>query len=289
MARTVAGTAGGRTNRKFLIVAVLFGALTAVLFYALTSRGGSSHTSTATAGDQPVVVAKVAIKQRTTITADMLEVKSVPLNTVITGAYTDAGQAVGKVTKFPIDANQQVVGSAVIDTARPVSDSALSLVVPVGRRAMSMQASQVITAGGLILPGDFVDIIWTCCKNPNRAIATKTLLRNVQVAAVAQSIVDAGPVASGKTSGGTTSAGQEPVAGAQGKALPDAVTLTLLLTPEEAQQVFMAELTGDLRADLRSVGDQDTPDVGLTLITQLLPIDSLRTLPDALKPDGYKP
>ena len=35
MARTVAGATPGRTNRKFLIVALLFGAVTAALFYAV--------------------------------------------------------------------------------------------------------------------------------------------------------------------------------------------------------------------------------------------------------------
>ena len=139
MARTVAGTTGGRTNRKFLIVAVLFGALTAALFYALTARGGdSSSSSSPAAGDQQVVVAKIPINQRTTITPDMVEVKSVPLNTVISGSFASIDDAVGKVTKYPIEANQQLVGSAVIDTANPVTDAGLALVVPDGKRAFSI-------------------------------------------------------------------------------------------------------------------------------------------------------
>jgi pilus assembly protein CpaB len=289
MARTVTA-AGGRTNRKFLIVAVLFGALTAVLFYAMTSNRGGSTSSAPAVGDQQVVVAKVAIKQRTALTADMLELKSVPLNTVITGSYATVADAVDKVTKFPIEANQQVVASGVVDTAHPLGDAALSEVVPTGRRAMSIQSNQVLSAGGLILPGDFVDIIWVCCSKPDKAIATLTMLRNVQVVAVAQSIVASGPVTAGSSadsSGGAVSAGQAPVASGTGKPLPEAVTITLLLTPQEAQRVFMAELTGTLRADLRSVGDQDTPETPPSIATDLLPLDLINKLPDALKPEGY--
>jgi pilus assembly protein CpaB len=286
MARTVTAN-GGRTNRKFLIVAVLFGALTAVLFYAMTSNRGSSSASAPAAGDQQVVVAKLPIKQRTTVTADMLELKSVPLNTVITGAYTNIADAVGKVTKFPVEANQQVVAAGVVDTAHPLGGVALAEVVPTGRRAMSIQASQVLSAGGLVLPGDFVDIVWAWPKDSS--VFSKTILRNVQVAAVAQNIVTSGPVTSGSSaSGGAAGAGQAPVAAEASKPAPDAVTLTLLLTPEESQQIFLAEQNGTLRADLRSVGDQDTPDSGLTKITQLVPIDLLKDLPEPVKPPLLK-
>lgn len=287
MARTVAGAAPARTNRKFLIVALLFGAVTAALFYAVTARGGSSTTtSKAAAGDTQVVVAKAPIKQRTTITAAMLELKSISTSAVIGGAYTSLNDAAGKVTKYPIEANQQVVASAVVDVSKPAADAALSLVVPAGKRAMSVQASQVFAAGGLILPGDYIDLVWVCCTEP---VATKTLLRNVQVAAIAQSIVSSGPVTSAPKGGNQSSpSGEGPVAADAGKPVPDAVTMTLLLTPQEAQLVFLAEWAGKFRADLRGPGDQDTPDSGVTLFTQLISPDDLKDLPDQLKPTFLK-
>ncbi|MBI2723515.1 MAG: Flp pilus assembly protein CpaB [Chloroflexi bacterium] len=288
MARTVTGSTGGRTNRKFLIVAILFAALTAVIFYALTARGGgSSQPSTASPGDQQVVVAKVAIKERTAITADMLEVKSVPLNTVISGAYTSIADATGKVTKFPIAPNQQLVQGFVVDTARPTGNEALSLVVPAGRRAISIQASQVINAGGLILPGDYVDVIWGCCAD--QIVITKTILKNVQVAAVAQSLVNSGPVVEATPASGKSSAPSSTAATADGgKPLADAVTVTLLLTPEEAQQVFLAEQSGKLRAELRGFGDQEVAPTANSTLIQLLPLSDISVLPEGLKPNGYK-
>jgi pilus assembly protein CpaB len=295
MAQRVAGGAQGRMNRRFLLVAILLAGLSAALVYAKISANGTSSTTTkVAAGDQQVVVAKVAVKQRTTITASMLEVKSVPLNSVAVGAFTNIQSAVGKVTKFPVETNQQLVESALVDTTRPAADAALSYVVPTGKRAMSVSASQVANAGGLILPGDFVDIVWGCCSD--RSVVTKTLLRNIQVAAVAQSIVSSGPVTDLNATPGAGAgaavpgSSTNPVAADAAKAVPDAATVTLLLTPEEVQILFLAEANGKLRFDLRGPGDQDAPDTGNTIITQpqLLPVEALSALPDALKPDGYK-
>src|SRR5688572_26825148 len=121
MARTVA--APGRTNRRFLLIAILFAALSGSLMYAwMASQGGGDDSGTAGAGSQQVVVARQAIQERTAITADMLQIKSVSTNAVVTGAFTDVDTAVGKVTKLPIEANAQVVASAVIDTTRPTAD-----------------------------------------------------------------------------------------------------------------------------------------------------------------------
>ncbi len=295
MAQRAAGTAPGRMNRRFLLVAILLAGLSAALVYAKISAGDTSTgSSKASAGDQQVVVAKIPIKQRTTITTAMLELKSVPLNTVAVGAFTSIPATLGKVTKYPVEANQQVVDSAVVDTSHPAADAALSYVVPTGKRAMSVSASQVANAGGLILPGDWVDIIWGCCAG--QTVVSKTLLRNIQVAAVAQSIVPSGPVTDVNPTAvaGQPAAAQQPsghpVAAGPQVAVPDASTVTLLLTPEETQILFLAEANGKLRFDLRGVGDQDTPETGNTLIIQpqLMPVDALSALPDELKPNGYK-
>ena len=184
MARTVA--APGRTNRRFLLIAILFAALSGSLMYAwMASQGGGDDSGSAGTGSQQVVVARQAIQERTAITSDMLQIKSVSTNAVVTGAFTDIDSAVGKVTKLPIEANAQVVASAVIDTTRPTADQ-LAQLVPTGKRGFSIDISEVKAAGGMILPGDYVDIIWVCCTGGSEgAVAlSRTLLQNVQVAPV---------------------------------------------------------------------------------------------------------
>lgn len=265
MARTAAGSLPGRTNRKFLIVALLFGALTAVLFYALTANHGSTtKTGSSSAVNVSVVVARVSIKQRTAITADMLTLKSIASDARVAGSYTNVSDIVGKVTKFPIEQNQQVTAGAIVDTTKPLGGQALAPVVPDGMRAVSISANQVLTAGGLLLPGDYVDIVWECCphglqwsangkqQSTSSIIFTRPIVQNVQVAAVAQSIVPSGPVGTSSTPGAGTS---NPVAADTPPQVPNATTITLLVTPEQAGSLIMAEGIGTLRATLRNPGD----------------------------------
>ncbi len=284
MARSVAGAAPGRTNRRFLIIAILFASLSGALFYAwMASQNGDGGGGSVSAGSQQVVVAKTVIRQRTEITADMLELKSIPTNAVVAGGFTTLADVIGKTAKLPIEANQQVVLSSVVDTTG--STDALSHVVPNLRRAYAISASQVTTAGGLILPGDYVDIYWICCEDG--AILAKTVVQNIQVAAITQNIVNAGPVA------GSTGTGIEgdPVSVGQEEAAPEAVTITLLVTPEQAHLLLIAEQSGPLHTALRGVNDTAiAPDTDLfTSTLELLPLEVLQALPQELWPDSYRP
>jgi pilus assembly protein CpaB len=287
MARSVAGATPGRTNRRFLIIAVLFAALSGALVFAwMSSQGkGDGGGGTSAVGSQEAVVAKTEIKQRTEITAEMLEIKSIPANLIVEGHFTTVEEVVGKVTKLPIRANEQVVLNSVVDTDRPTVD-ALAQVVPNGRRGFSVKALPVNTAGGLILPGDYVDVVWVCCTGENVVALTKTVAQNVQVAAIATNIVSSGPVASSDGTG----IDDDPVAADEEATDAEAVTATLLLTPKQSHLVVMAEDTGDLRLSLRGVNDTQIapPEEDFTLMIELLPKEVLNALPPELWPDGYK-
>jgi pilus assembly protein CpaB len=262
-----------------MLIALLLAGLSAVLVYATIARQDTgSDGGTATGDLTQVVVAKDVIPERTRITEDMLQLKNVPTVALVDGAFVSTGDVVGKVTKLPIARNAQVVQTAVIDTNAPVADS-LSSVVPEGKRAFSITASQVVQAGGLILPGDWVDVVWICCDD--KAVLAKTVVQNVQVAAVAQNILESGP---------TTGSTDNPVAADTSEPDPEAATITMLMTTDQIHQVFLAEISGELRVDLRGVGDTtlEPPSNDFTLVTELLPVEVLATLPQSLWPDGYK-
>lgn len=297
MARSVAGAAPSRLNRKFLVVAVLLATLSATLIYAGLSSRRSSDKTSGSGVAQTVVVAKTAIKQRTTITADMLEAKSLGSDVVSTGAFATVDDVIGKVTKFPIEANQQVLSSAVVDTTKPSAD-ALAPVIPDKRRGFSIKATQVLTAGGLLLPGDYVDVIWECCSGgvegagsqPGTSFKTsavvfaRPIVQNVQVAAVQQEIVSSGPVGGSNAGGNPSDSSSNPVAAETAKKTPDATTITLLVTPEQANVLLIGENTGELRASLRNPGDQAiVPFPGDTqfLSPGLIPPELAKVLQDA--------
>ena len=110
------------------------------------------------------------------------------------------------------------------------------------------------------------------------------MVQNVQVAAVAQDIVSSGPV--GGASGGSASAtdtSANPVAADAAKKTPDATTITLIVSPDQAGVLLMAESTGELRAALRNPGDTAViPPVNETqfITPGLLTPDLLKILQD---------
>jgi len=276
MARTVAGAAPSRTNRRFLVIAFLLAVVSAVLVYARIAATEDTSGGAPTGNTEMVVVAKAGIGANTVITDSMVELRPVAADNVAPDRLNDVTAVIGRVTKYPIPANQQVVASAVINRARPAE--ALAEVIPINKRAMSINVSQVSMAGGLVLPGDYIDLVWSCCGSSG--VITKTLIKNVQVAAVAQTIVPAAP---------TSGSEEAPVPSVNVEPLPEAVTLTLLLSPEEAQIVFLAENAGTMRAALRGEGDENTPDSGTAILSDILTPEEVARLPEQLRPEGYRP
>jgi pilus assembly protein CpaB len=275
MARTVAGAAPSRTNRRFLIIAVLLAAVSAVLVYAkIAADEDTGARGVASSDTRQVVVAKAAIPGNSIITPDMVEIRNLAINGIALDALSDPETAIGKVTKYPVAANAQIVSSAVVDTERPAG--ALSEVIPLNRRAISIGVSQVSTAGGLVLPGDYVDVVWACCnyEGVDGTHLTKTVLRNVQVVAVEQTVVSAAP---------TSGTEEAPVPGVDPAPLPSAGTVTLLLTPEQSQQIVWAEMNGTLRVALRGDGDEAVNESGSAVVTDLLTPAELARLNEAIR------
>jgi len=304
MNRSIATAASGG-NRKLIMIALVLGLVGAVLvFSAANKKGDSKGSSSGSAAGIPAVVAKADIPARTKITAAMVEVKLVPQDARSDLGYTDATQVVGQVTRFPISANEQVLSSKVVSLAGTLATSkSLSYVIPQGKRAMSFNASQVQQAGGLILPGDYIDIValWNV-DFPGKGggdrqtidkYMTQTIMQNVQVLAISQTIVDLVPETGAAAPGQPAAApGQPPAAGqpatnngqaarnTEAKPDPAAATVTLALTPEEAERLYLAEQNGQLRMSLRAYGDSSTRPIDfvtkLELIPQNLPNPLLR-------------
>jgi pilus assembly protein CpaB len=286
MARSIT-TAGNRTNRRLLLLALVAGLVAAILVYAALSR---SSESTSGAGAAPSMVSAVVAKQdipaRTKITTSMVEVRQVPTDVHSELAYTDLTQAVGQVTRYPIATNEEVLSTKVVSLENVAENGdSLSYVIPEGKRAISIQVSEVVSGGGLVLPGDYVDVIGvfnaTFSSGDQQTTEDKyfsrTILQNIGVLAVAQTVVDTAPEAAGSTGSGdqttTTDTGEQIVRNTEASPEPKAATVTLSVTPQEAQLLFLAEENGVLRLAVRSYGDADVQDIPFVAETELIPPD----------------
>jgi pilus assembly protein CpaB len=119
--------------------------------------------------------------------------------------------------------------------------SFMSSVLPSGMRAVATAIAADTSAGGFILPNDYVDVIMTRKADPNSAngtggppFITETILKNIRVLAIDQTIQE-------DEDGKKTKVGQ---------------TATLELTPQQAEIITVAQQMADrLTLALRSVTD----------------------------------
>src|SRR3990170_1419597 len=124
MAQTLSTATASRVNRRFLFLSLILAALSAVLVYAAISRSGGDGGGAA--GDIPVVVAKLAIPAGTRITDDMVELRQLPETAVGFDPLTATEDAVGRVAKFPLAANEQLLVSKVVSSTDRASKDVLS-------------------------------------------------------------------------------------------------------------------------------------------------------------------
>ncbi len=258
MAQSITSGSLSRVNSKFLFLALILAALSAVLIYTAISRSSGSSDGGAGAANVPVVVAKAAIPSGTTITAQMLDVRLVSQNAVAAGAFTTVESLVGEKVHFPIAANEQVLLSKII-SAPAIGEAPVSYVVAEGHRALAIRTEPVISAGGLVVQGDYVDVYWVPNDSPVDVEGAVLIGEDIEVLAVDQTIIQIPPTAPGLQEegeeGAATAGDGDRIQGLDGVPIPTAVTVTLMVTPEEVERIFCGEETGEIRLAVRAFGD----------------------------------
>ena len=259
------------SGRGLLLLALLFAAVAAVLAFVALSRGSDNKDEAAAADTAKVVVASRDIPARTDLKSDMLKTIDVPVDSVLADSYSSTSAIVGKTTRYPLAENEQVTALK-IGVSGSVESQGLSSVLPAGTRAFSITVSEESGVGGLILPGDLVDVIAILGGDLVGVDKAVTLLQNIEVLAVAQKAQEPIPPAAETTPDGQAAT---PVAsGTLGerpsdvKPNPGARTVTLAVTQDQAQLLALVQAQGDLALSLRSFGDRATGTPAETDLTQ---------------------
>jgi Flp pilus assembly protein CpaB len=213
-----------------------------------------------------VVVATQTLAAQTPLTADNVALKDVTSDALQPNAVITLSDALGKALNQPVAVNQQILSQYLTSVDNP-DVKKLADLVPAGKRAMSVTFTELNTAGGLVAPGDYVDVIGVFNKNTLGKDQSMLLMQDIQVLAVAQDTsVDQlprqgspnGTPASqsppSPTRGGSTTAGialPQPTPVNVPSAPPQARTLTLAVDPEAAERLALAEDYGHLRYIVR--------------------------------------
>jgi len=232
---------GSKGVRLQLVLGLALGLLAAVLIAVYLNQAGK-ETSPSGSQTQAVVVASTDIPANTRVTADMLSLKALPSSVLLPGVFTKPDQVVGQVTQVPILAGEQVIQSKVTSSTVALSEfgdnAPLSLLVPPGKRAFSVRVSPVAASGGLIRPGDYVDVVLSGAaagvENGQAFLARGSacyVVQDVEVLAVDSNIKKA------------TAEGAQGVAASGSKT--DAVSATLSVTPDQAWWLAAAQQSVD--------------------------------------------
>ncbi len=260
MARTLAGAGPERTNRLILIGAIALAVVAAVLVFASLSSFGGSDNTNSIGGTVSVVVAAQDIKAGTTITGDMLTTAVIPSKVLVNGAVTDKQAAVGLVNLYPIYKNDQVSAPKL---GQGDKNCGFRCAIPNGMVAVSVPISETTSVGGLIQPGDYIDI--TAVYNKSNGDNATGLLQNVLVLAVGQNA--AKPTAQLDSNGNPLPADSAAVVGSDNTDPNNkAKTLTVAVNPQDVGTLALATTQGTVYLSLRPPGDTTivpaAPDAG---------------------------
>lgn len=256
---------GAGSSKVLLFIGLALGAISALLVFVYLSQAEGDGGGQISGPSVPVVVAAQDISAGTRITSDMVSVKSIPEAQVLTGAFSAVEDVVDQTTVVPVVAGEQIILAKLTGSDSALSrygdDPPLSLVVPQGSRAVAISVSKPTGVGGLIRPGDYVDIILSLqveVKLPEgqtgKNTLARTIMQNVQVVALEQDVKDTIVTEEGETIEG--------VPGSEG-IQPDATVATVVVSPVHAEVLALADLckeqySGRLTMVLRGFGDEGT-------------------------------
>ena len=215
-----------------LVVAVFFGLIAAYGIFNFLSQTAKEKESLR-AANQDIVVAAQDIPPGTTLNDEAIKkgiVKTMPWPkaSVPAGAFSSTQQVVGKVNRVKILANEPILESRLAGEG-----AGLTVRLEAGKRAIATRVDEIIGVSGFIVPDDRVDIILTTTPigaNPEAKIS-KIVMQNKRVLSVAQS---------------TEQKDGKPQL---------ARSITLEVTPEEAERLSLAATEGQITMTLRGLGD----------------------------------
>lgn len=207
-------------DAKRILLALASGGITAGAL--VWWRGAGSAASAEPMGT--VLIVKQRISASEVIAAEDLKVEPRPARFIPANAVTSVGMAVNRRPRWDL-----VPGDIVLQDKLYGTGEFGPLRIPAGKRAVALAVDEVVGVAGFVQPGSLVDVI--AVLQVNDEPVSKLVLQGVPVLAVAQD--DATP--DDKDPGARISS-----------------SVTLAVTPAEAEKLVLATERGKIRLAMRS-------------------------------------
>jgi pilus assembly protein CpaB len=231
-----------RKPGNIFLLAILVGALAAALVYrqfsALQTRMEQATVTGVGRSTVDVVVATEPIPLGAKIQETQVRVVAWPADLEPEGVLRDPKASIGVTTRASIEKNQPIVQTALL----PQGVGLLPTMIEEGMRGMSVRVDEVTGVSGFITPNSRVDVL--VAGNPEEGELhgqrSRIVLQNIKVLATGRTIEQK-----------------------EDKAV-EVPTVTLLVTPEEAERLTLATRYEPVRLALRNYRDElmvETPGV----------------------------
>ncbi len=221
-----------RKPANIFLLAIIVGALSAAMIYRHLKSMNMEVEAAKAAGQHPVtdvVVARDTISIGTRIGNDNLKVVTWPADAQPDAAVHDPKDVVGSIARTTIGKNQPVATTELIAQGAGL----LPLLIEEGMRAMSVKVDSVTGVSGFITPNSRVDVLIAGNRGEGNEMRSRVILQNIKVMAT-------GTIIEQKD--------EKPV---------EVPTVTLLVTPEQAETLTLATRYDSVRLALRNYRDEE--------------------------------
>lgn len=196
----------------------------------------------------PIVVAARDVPMGTLLTRDHVRLVAWPTASPIEGSFATLEDVLDRGTVSALVQNEPLVEGKL--AARGIG-AGLSPTIPPGMRAISIRVNEVIGVAGFVVPGSRVDVLVTIDpQSQNDTKMTRMVAGNVQVLTAGTKI-------------------DQDQARADGKPIPTSV-VTLMVTPDDAERLALAQNEGQITLTLRNPLDQAPTGTAGVRLTSLL-------------------
>ena len=220
-------------DRRFLTVlgvSLVFALVVSAIFYQLTARAGTPVAKAPETKEmKDIVVAAKPLGIGGSIKPGDVKVSKIPVDQFPKGAFSKVEEVMDRPVVSNILLEEPVIVGRLGERG---SGQGIAPIIPVGMRAVTVRVTEVVGVAGFVLPGMRVDILVTGRPPDSNDTVTTTVLQNIVV----------------------LSAGQTYQPDARGQAI-NASTVTVLVTPEQAELVTLAGNEGRIQLVLRNGSD----------------------------------
>lgn len=217
-----------RIDRRFVVVLAvsLVWALVVTALFARITRGGKQ--ARAAGPEKPLVVASRPLALGTVVSREAVALREVPEKLFPAGGFSKVEDVVDRSVTSNIQADEPLLEARL---AARGSGVGLAPLIPPGMRAISVRVNDVVGVAGFVLPGMRVDVLVTGQPSNHPETATRTVLQNILVLSAGQTIQT------------------------DGKSAISTPVVTLLVTPDDAEALTLANTQGKIQLVLRNSSD----------------------------------